>query len=319
MTDFREPTTLESPTGAAISLHHAAPSDRPRAIVQINHGLAEHAARYAPFAEFLVHRGFAVFAHDHRGHGRTRAPDTPTRSFADAPAGSGWQSVITDTLAVNTHAATVHPGVPIITFGHSLGGMIAMNFALTHPNKQAGLAVWNANLNPGAAGRIAQLLLAAERMLLGSDVPSHLLPKMTFEQWGKTIKDARTPFDWLSHDESQVQAYIDDPDCGWNASVSLWQDVFAMGYRAGNRTELANLPVSLPIHLVGGGQDPATDGGKAVTWFAERLKQAGKSDVSIQIYETMRHETLNESAPPGSNRAMDDFSRWADSVLHRTD
>ncbi|MCR9135623.1 MAG: alpha/beta hydrolase [Alphaproteobacteria bacterium] len=319
MTDFSDPTILESPTGAAISLHHAAPSDTPQAIVQINHGLAEHAARYAPFAEFLNQHGFAVFAHDHRGHGRTKATDAPTGSFARASAGSGWQSVIDDTLAVNTYATTLYPDTPIITFGHSMGGMIAMNFALTYPDRQAGLAVWNANLNPGAAGRIAQLLLAAERMILGSDVPSRLLPKMTFEQWGKSIKDARTPFDWLSHDEEQVQTYIDDPDCGWDASVSLWQDVFAMGYRAGNRTELARLPVSLPIHLVGGGQDPATDGGKAVRWFAERLKQAGQSDVSIQVYETMRHETLNESAPPGSKGAMEDFLRWADRVLHRTD
>jgi len=315
MTDFADPSILNSPTGAALSLHHAAPADTPRAVVQINHGLAEHAARYAPFARFLVHHGFAVFAHDHRGHGATRAPDAPKGVFARAPAGEAWRPVITDTLAVNTHAAELYPGSPIITFGHSMGGMIAMNFALSHPERQAGLAVWNANFKSGAAVRLAQLILATERMFLGSDVPSRLLPKLTFEQWGKAIEGARTPFDWLSHDEDQVQAYIDDPQCGWDASVSMWQDIFAMGDRAADRTGLAELPKTLPIQLVGGGHDPATDGGEAVTWFAERLQQLGFSDVTINIYGAMRHETLNESAPPEAKGAMDDFLRWADHLL----
>lgn len=315
MTDFANPTILNSPTGAALSLHHAAPAGTPRAVVQVNHGLAEHAARYAPFARFLVRHGFAVFAHDHRGHGATRAPDAPEGTFAHAPAGAAWLPVIADTLAVNTHAAVLYPGSPIITFGHSMGGMIAMNFALSHPESQAGLAIWNANFNSGTAGRLAQLILAAERLFLGSDVPSRMLPKLTFEQWGKSIEGAHTPFDWLSHDENQVQAYIDDPDCGWNASVSMWQDIFAMGNRAADRSRLAELPKTLPIQLVGGGHDPATDGGKAVTWFADRLQRLDCSDITVNVYKAMRHETLNESAPPGSQSAMEDFLRWADRLL----
>lgn len=315
MTDFADPTILNSPTGAALSLHHAAPADTPRAVVQINHGLAEHAARYAPFARFLAHHGFAVFAHDHRGHGATHAPDAPKGIFARAPAGAAWRPVIADTLAVNSHAAELYPGSPVITFGHSMGGMIAMNFALSYPERQAGLAIWNANFNSGFAGRLAQLILATERMLLGSDVPSRLLPKLTFGQWGKAIKGGRTPFDWLSHDENQVQAYVDDPECGWDASVSMWQDIFAMGNRAADRTVLTELPKNLPIQLVGGGHDPATDGGKAVTWFAQRLQQLDFSDVTVNIYEAMRHETLNESAAPGSQGAMEDFARWANHLL----
>lgn len=315
MTNFTEPTILNSPTGAALNLYEASPGDEPRAVVQINHGLAEHAARYRAFAHFLVDRGFAVFAHDHRGHGETRAPDAPTGMFARAPAGSAWQSVIADTLAVHDHAATLYAGTPVITFGHSMGGMIAMNFALSHPDRQAALAVWNANFNLGPGGRFAQLMLAGERMFLGSDVPSRIMPKTTFESWGTAIEDARTPFDWLSHDESQVQAYVEDPNCGWDASVSLWQDIFSMGYRAGNGMTLSKLPKALPIQLVGGGLDPATNHGKAVTWYANRLKQSGFSDVTVRIYEGLRHETLNESAPPGSKGAMEDFSIWADQAL----
>ena len=73
---------MASPTGAKLHLHYRSPDTDERGVVQINHGLAEHAARYASFAAFLAGQGFHVYAHDHRGHGRTTAPDAPPRAFA---------------------------------------------------------------------------------------------------------------------------------------------------------------------------------------------------------------------------------------------
>ncbi len=288
-----------------------------RGVVQINHGLAEHAARYARFADHLSEAGFAAIAHDHRGHGHTTAPDAPLGTFGKASSGEGWKLVVADTLAIHEHAASLYPGAPVITFGHSMGGMIALNFALSHPDRQAALAVWNSNFKMGFEGRIAQTVLAAERVTKGSDVPSTVLPKQTFAAWGKAIKDARTDFDWLSHDADQVAAYIDDPLCGWDASVALWQDLFAMGYRGSDRKALAALPASLPIQLVGGGQDPATGNGHAVAWLEERMRTCGLNAVTCRIYEEMRHETLNESAPPGAGSAMQDFTEWASSALQQ--
>ena len=280
-------------------------------MVQINHGLAEHAARYEPFARYLMENGFAVMAHDHRGHGFTKAPDAPQGVFSKAASGKAWKAAVDDILAVHDHAATRFSDIPVITFGHSMGGAIAMNFALSHPERSSALAVWNSNLELGAMGRAAQGLLRVESARFGSDVPSRILPKLTFAAWGRSIRDARTVFDWLSHDPAQVQAYIDDPLCGWDASVGLWQDIFAMGYRAADPTALSALPKTLPIQLVGGGQDPATNGGKAVDQYARRLRSNGFTAVTCRIYEAMRHETLNESAHPGADTAMQDFVDWA--------
>ncbi|MCP4997172.1 MAG: alpha/beta hydrolase, partial [Hyphomicrobiales bacterium] len=64
-------TILESPTGASLQLYSALSGTRPRAIVQINHGLGEHGARYQRFAEFLNASGYDAYVHDHRGHGAT--------------------------------------------------------------------------------------------------------------------------------------------------------------------------------------------------------------------------------------------------------
>lgn len=317
MSGFDDQTSLASPTGANLNLLHMRPKDKLRAVVHINHGLAEHAARYQPFADYLSQVGFAVFAHDHRGHGHTTASDATAGRFAEAPAGRGWEKVVADSLAVNTRARTEYPQSPLITFGHSMGGLIAMNFALSHPDRQIALAVWNSNFKMGLEGRVAQAILAAERMLKGSDVPSGMLSRLTFEAWGKAIKNAKTRSDWLSHDTAAVSAYIEDPLCGWDPTVGLWQDIFAMAFHGSNRAALAALPKTMPIHLVGGGQDPATAKGRAVTWFARKLRGHGMEDVTCCIYEGLRHETLNESAPPGAHGAMEDFAAWALSAPQR--
>ena len=282
--------TLASPTGAALCVYSCVPGAPPKAVIQINHGLAEHAARYERFARFLAGEGFAVYAHDHRGHGATKAKDAPLGSFGKG----GAATVIADVLAVHDLIRERHPGVPVLVFGHSMGGLIALNFAETHPDRLAGLAIWNSNFNGGALGRVAQGILKGEAFFKGSDTPSTVLPALTFAAWAKQIKDRRTDFDWLSHDPAEVDAYIADPLCGFDASVGMWQAVFSMIYSGGQSDRLSRLPRDLPIDLVGGAEDPATEGGKAVAWLGARMKAVGMSRVSCRILPGMRHETLNE-------------------------
>ena len=87
-------------------------------------------------------------------------------------------------------------------------------------------AIWNANFSAGLLGRVAQALLALEQFRLGSDVPSRILPRLTFQDWARKVPERRTEFDWLSRDPAEVDKYVADPLCGWDASVSMWQDVF---------------------------------------------------------------------------------------------
>lgn len=305
---FADTQRLATP-GASLAFHYEPAAGHARGVLLICHGLAEHSRRYAGFAQAMAARGYHVYAHDHRGHGETTAPDAPIGRFARR---DGVRRVIDDVAAMRDHAARLHPGLPIVLFGHSMGGLIALNAAVTYPGKFDALAVWNSNFNPGLAGRAAQAILLAERALKGSDVPSALLPKLTFGTWGKSIADRRTDFDWLSRDPAQVDKYITDPLCGFDASVSLWLDIFELTFRAPQASHLANVPKQLPIHLVGGGRDPATDNGKAVTWLSNHLKAAGFSRITTQIYQDMRHETLNEI---GADAAIAEFADWCDAVL----
>jgi alpha-beta hydrolase superfamily lysophospholipase len=220
--------------------------------------------------------------------------------------------VLADVAAMHDLIAAEHPGLPVIIFGHSMGGLIALNFVLRHSARIHAAAVWNANFSAGLPGRAALAVLAWERFRLGSDVPSRLLPKLTFQAWGKAVPGHRTPFDWLSRDEAEVDKYIADPHCGWDASVSMWRDVFGFIFHGAADANFLDVRKDLPVSLVGGEKDPATDGGRAVRNLASRMRRMGFSNLVSTIYPETRHESLNEL---NRNIIMDDFAAWADRLF----
>lgn len=307
---FDRTETLQSPTGAALNLYVSRATAPLRGVVQVNHGLAEHAARYGRFAAAMAAHGFDVYVHDHRGHGGTRAPDAPPRVFASG--GGGAAKMIADVAAVHDRIAAERPGVPVIVFGHSMGGLVTLNFLMDHSVRVAGAAIWNANFSAGALGRVAQTILAWEAFRLGSDVPSRILPKLTFQDWAKKVPDRRTAFDWLSRDAAEVDNYVADPLCGWDASVSMWRDVFSLIFAGADDRNLAAIRRDLPVNLLGGENDPATGGGKAVRDLERRIRALGFSNLTSRVWPQTRHESLNEL---NRDAITDEFAAWAETVV----
>ncbi len=305
---FDEQDELASPTKARLRLYVRRARDA-RGVVHINHGLAEHAARYARFADFLATHGFHTYAHDHRGHGHTKAPDAAPGMFSRT---DGMEKLLADVDAVHDIIARDHPGLPVVLFGHSMGGMIALNYLFRHASRVDAAAIWNANITGKPTARAALAILGWERFRIGSDVPSRLLPRLTFQSWARQISGARTNFDWLSHDAAEVAAYLDDPLCGWDASVSMWRDIFGLALAGADDRNFRDIPREMPFHLLGGAEDPATGNGRSVDALAIRLRRMGFSNVASTIRPATRHETLNEQ---DSDTVMADFVAWADTVI----
>jgi alpha-beta hydrolase superfamily lysophospholipase len=303
---------LAARSDADLAVYHLPAVTPARGIVLLCHGLAEHARRYHDFAVALSGNGFHVYANDHRGHGTTRSPGQLQGRFA---AKDGPALVLGDVADVRNLAVSRHPSLPVILFGHSMGGLIALNAAETDPELYDALAVWNTNVHPGLPGTFGLGVLAVERMLKGSDVPSAALSRMTFGEWARAIPNRRTDLDWLSRDAAAVDAYIADPLCGFDVTVSLWTDLRRMSFEAARARRLARLPRTLPVHLVGGGKDPATRSGEEILWLARRMRGAGLLDVTATVYTDARHETLNDL---GREAATADFLAWCRRVSDRT-
>ena len=284
-------TTHSPEPGVDINLNRAVARGTLKGIVQINHGMAEHAGRYERFADALARAGYSTYAHDHRGHGHTKTPDSFVGSFAKQ---NGWSRVIGDVAAINALAKQENPGVPIICLGHSMGSVIALNYAMRNPGSISALAMWNLGTETGALGLVFKTLLKIQRMFKGSDVPSPMVKSLTFETWNKAFQPNRTDCDWLSRDEAEVDKYIADPLCGFNVSIGLWLDVVEGIYFGADDTNLKALPKDLHVHLVAGDQDLCSDRGKAMMNIQRRMQKAGVADVTCELLAGTRHESLNE-------------------------
>ncbi|MHA6287571.1 alpha/beta hydrolase [Maricaulis sp. CAU 1757] len=300
---------MVSPTGADLAVYTRDAEGTPRGIVHLNHGLAEHAGRYARFAADLSRRGYHVIAHDHRGHGATTARDGAPRRFANE---DGWSKVLQDVAAVHVAARERWGGLPIVIFGHSMGSVIAFNYVLRNAQTVAGGAFWNGNMSLGPLKGVMRFVLAVEALLGGGKfATSRTIDALTFKAWNKRFPEGRSDADWLSRDTDEVDAYVADPMCGWAASVSLWRNFLDGVAYAEEDEHLKALPNRLPIHLVGGGDDPASDNGKAVRDLAKRLDQAGQRDVTCHIWDWFRHETINEI---DRDKPIAEFCDWLDRV-----
>ncbi|MCB1387384.1 MAG: lysophospholipase [Nitratireductor sp.] len=285
------PSPLSSPTGATLAIRLSPATGNAKGIVQINHGMAEHCGRYARFAAALNARGWHAIAHDHRGHGQTTAPDAPQGVFA---ASNGHDKVLEDCRAVNHHARKIWPNLPLVLFGHSMGSIIGLNYCIRHSDTIDGAVLWNSGADAGMLLSILVALLKIERMFKGSDVPSAIAAKLTFEAWNKAFAPNRTAFDWLSRDEAEVDRYVADPQCGFPCSSGLWLDLTQMIAAGASDRELARIRRDLPIYLLGGEADPCSDHGKAMLRLADRLRLIGATDLTVRTLPDTRHETLNE-------------------------
>jgi len=213
--------TLSTGDGARLFVYRWLPDAIPaKAIVQVAHGLAEHAGRYARLALALNGAGYAVSAHDLRGHGRSAQAPADLGFFA---ARDGWRRCLDDLWQVNRRLAADQPGLPILLIGHSMGSLMAQQLISEHGEALAGAVLSGPSGKPSPLAAVGRGIARLERWRLGPKGHSPLLHAFSFGAFNKQFAPARTPFDWLSRDTGEVDKYITDPLCGFAAGTQLWR------------------------------------------------------------------------------------------------
>jgi alpha-beta hydrolase superfamily lysophospholipase len=260
--------------GARIAAWRLAPERSPKAVVQIAHGMAEHMARYERLGHALAAAGYAVYANDHRGHGASAGlhglGDFGPRGFA---------GVVADMAALSGVARAGHPGLPLMLLGHSMGSFAAQLYLLEHGHGLSGLV-----LSGTAAG---DKLVEAVAASGGGG---------RLESFNAAFEPARTPFDWLSRDAAEVDAYVADPLCGFELKPTSVQSVFQATHGASLDPRLASVRKDLPVLVISGGFDPVTGPGQTfANTLVERYRAAGMRNVDHRIYPGGRHELFNET------------------------
>ena len=280
------------------------PAAEPTAVVQVLHGLGEHSDRYARFASAAALRGFAVIAHNHRGHG----PDSEQPGYFGRD--DSWQALIDDARIVNQFAAESFTGKPVVLLGHSMGSFIAQNYAMHFGGELAGLILSGSTWAPRLQLYVSLALARIEAWRVGAHLHSPLLDKIGFSSHNKAFEPARTENDWLSRDEAEVDKYNADPLCGGPYMAGLWVDVIRGLLEITSDNALQRIPADLPILITGGADDPV-GGDKGMTRLLQHYAQTSHQRLKAKIYPEGRHEMLNET-----NRAevMRDWFDWIDAT-----
>lgn len=245
--------------GVAIFATSWLPESTPRDHLVLAHGYAEHLGRYSAVAEFLTAAGYAVHALDHRGHGKSGGPRAVIDSFAKADADI-------DTLVDKVRALSGLERIKLV--GHSMGGSLALNYALNHPDKLSGLVL----SGPAVGGGLPK----AQALLLA--LISRIAPAL-----GMIELDG----DAVSRDPKVVADYKADPlvfrgKVPARTAREMMHAVTTYPPRVG--------AMRLPCLLMHGSADTLVRADDAHPVF----EAIASSDKTVRIFDGLYHEIFNE-------------------------
>lgn len=270
---------ISSPDGAKLFAQSWQPPTPTKAVVCLVHGLGEHSGRYGHVAERLVRSDYALLAFDLRGHGRTEGQRGHTPSF---------QSFMDDIETLLNTAAERYPGLPRFLYGHSLGGLLVLNYMLRRQPEITGVITTGAGLRSPV---LEQRLKVALANILGSILPKATLP---------TGLDP----EGLSRSPDVVESYKQDPLVHDRSSFAMAKETIAsVGYVWENAEKFPDVPLLMMHGSADKNAYPSSS-----TDFAAKVP--GK--VTVKMWDGLYHEIHNE---PEQDRVLGYMIDWIDSHL----
>jgi len=266
-------STLTGADGLNLYWQVWAPASEPGAVVVIAHGASEHSGRYVHVANRLVAEGYAVYALDHRGHGRSEGP----RALVDR-----IDNVVADLDSLIVLAAAEHPGKDVFLLGHSMGGTVSLRYAIAHQDRLTGLIL---------SGPLAALEAASPPVRVIAKVLSALTPRLPVVSIDSSL---------VSRDPAVVAAYVSDP-LNYHGKLPA-RTVAELAGAIESFPEGVGV-ITIPTLIMYGTADGLCPPQGSVM-LSERI---GAVDKTLTPYEGLYHEILNE---PEQQQVMDEICSW---------
>ncbi|MDC0068335.1 lysophospholipase [Gammaproteobacteria bacterium] len=282
--------------------------DNAKAVIQIAHGMGEHARRYDWVARQLNDKGYAVYANDHRGHGETSGP---VLGYMGA---DGWNRSLADMYELGQLARGRHGGLKLILLGHSMGSMLSQQYITRH-----GCAI-DALVLSGSPGfkesKLAflnLLLMKIECWRHGPDGASKLMQNAVFGKSNAPYDGpGATGYEWLSRDQVEVDAYVADEQCGFVLSPGSLIDLSQGSAISQDKLSLLRIPLNLPIYVFSGSDDPVHGKQADLYRLVNTYRKRGLTQLSYKLYPGGRHEMFNET---NKDEVVTDLVQWLEQQL----
>ncbi|KPV45081.1 alpha/beta fold hydrolase [Alicyclobacillus ferrooxydans] len=266
------------------------PIRKPRGIVQLVHGFGEHSRRYLHMILKLNEAGFVVAADDHVGHGKTARESGNWSDWGD----KGHLTMAEDEHTLRKIVQEAYPGLPYFMYGHSMGSMIARQYAAVYGDGVDGVILCGTS---GVFPRAEEIVPALEALVAegkGELVdPSYLVNLMGWMT--ERYENPVTPNDWISGDPDVVADHASDPFNNFTAPPnlrSLYYFVLMMQTIVGKQWA-EKVPTAIPFYNIAGDQDPVGQYGEGVYAVSNWLAETGHK-VKTKLYSGYRHEIHND-------------------------
>jgi len=279
---------------------------KPKALVVVFHGMAEHQERYVDLANAWTQAGYDVLTMDHRGHGKSLFDGSLKGYFADE---DGWRRNLGDIHAI---VEQINPNskYPVILLGHSMGSLFARSYLKHYPDNVIGMLL-SGSPDESPLAAVGLNLAKVIALLFGKKHPSPLLTKMSFGSFNKAIENPKSSMDWLSVDADNVRTYVADPLCGFDFTAQGFVDMLEGMHEVYEPKPWNVLNSKLPIQFFSGKLDPCWQPSgleKAVA----ALKSQGYPNISFEYLDGVRHEILNDF---GKEALTLRIITWMDALL----
>ena len=298
---------LSASDGHDVACYSWVPTN-PKALVQIAHGMGEHARRYDWVARQLIAEGYAVYANDHRGHGETSGP---VLGYMGA---DGWNRALADMYELGQLARGKHEGLKLILLGHSMGSMLSQQYITRYGCSIDALVLSGSpGFRESKLAFIGHMMMKFERWRHGPDGASELMQDVIFRK-SNTAFDSpgATGFEWLSRDHEEVAIYIADEQCGFVLSPGSLIEMYEGSAISQVKPSLLKIPQNLPIYIFSGSQDPVHGGQADLDRLVDAYRKCGLAQITYKLYPGGRHEMFNET---NKDEVLSELVLWLEEQL----
>ncbi len=260
--------------------------EKPIGVVQIFHGMAEHAKRYENFAKFLNQKGFIVVADDHRVHGKTSKNLENLGKYELNT--SIFEDTIKDELFLSEKIKKDY-NLPLYVFGHSYGSFLCQRYLEVSKFYDKAIICGSALMKNRIDIVAGNLVAKITKLFKGKNAPAKLVAALSFGTYDKQVKTGS----WLNTDNNEVEKYKKDGFCGKVLSTKFYVDFFNSFNKIYNKKQLQQINKEKPILIISGNDDPVGSMGKSVLKLFNFYKKLGLN-ANMILYKNARHEILNE-------------------------
>ena len=277
-----------------------------KAIVQIIHGLGEHAGRYIELATKLTKEGYIVCAEDHRGFGRSAKNVESIGHIADD---NGHKLIISDILMLLEDIKNDYSELPYFIFGHSMGSFLARSFMLKYDYHLSGAIIASTRGTSPIENNIEYFISKIQKNIFGGNKRAKLMHNLSVGGYSnKYFKNENSVNSWLTSDKEEIELLDKDGYFAKKpASIETYLQMFHMIKEIESNKYFDEINKNIPILLLAGDKDPVGDFGRSVTKVYNRYLESGVKDIEIKLYKDGRHELLKDK---NRYEVMDDITNW---------